>query len=154
MCLSLRINCRILKYTSQKSSNNGPFLSFFEDAIPQILGSYLISYRSDYTSSDAWKSFDFNSKLILPCNYLCNRRLFKTNFYLSKKRSFTTWGMLLKCCLFAGPKPCRLGLRRHSTIVLDTTLNHLMASIHPWRFGEYGVLLHCLYSQLHSDSEW
>ena len=38
--------------------------------------------------------------------------------------------------------------------VLNGTLDHLMVRLQPWCFGEYGVLLHCHCSQVHSDSEW
>ena len=38
--------------------------------------------------------------------------------------------------------------------VLDMTLNHLMTSFQPWKFGEYGVPLHCHCSQVHSHLKW
>ena len=36
----------------------------------------------------------------------------------------------------------------------DMTLNNLMSSLQLWRFGKYGISLHCHCSQGHSDPEW
>ena len=36
----------------------------------------------------------------------------------------------------------------------DMTLNHLMARLQSWSLGKCRVLLHCLYSKVHSDLEW
>ena len=37
------------------------------------------------------------------------------------------------------------------TCVLGVSVNHQMVSLQSWRFGECGVPLHFLYSQLHFD---
>ena len=36
---------------------------------------------------------------------------------------------------------------------LDRTLNYLMTSLQSGSFGEYGILLHIQFSQVHSDPE-
>ena len=49
---------------------------------------------------------------------------------------------------------CR-GIRPPPTSVLDMSLNKLMVRFHwYWRFGKYGVPLHCHRFQVHSDPEW
>ena len=42
----------------------------------------------------------------------------------------------------------------HTMCILNMILNYLIVGLQPWTFREYGVLLHCHHSQVHSDPEW
>ena len=141
--------CFSLCFHIRNFNNRHDIFTFIFYWFFMLLSVYFALIFYDFTV----ERFRQNSNKLITAMVLSLYKVFNCNFVIIKlclvNISSVDWGYRihrLHLCREVDPLPTKS--------ILDTTLNHLMVRLQPWRFRECGVPLHCHYSQVHSNSEW